>query len=57
MLGTIPRDRHSLAAVIETARGATWVASQRRVVNAEVEEGLRLLDRDLRTSEARKYVS
>jgi GT2 family glycosyltransferase len=57
ILGTIPRDRHSLAAVVETARGATWVAAQRRVVGAEVEKGLRLLDRDLRTSEARQYVS
>jgi GT2 family glycosyltransferase len=57
MLASIPRDRHSLAAVLEAVRGVTWVAGERRAVNADVESGLRLLDADLRRSQARQYVS
>lgn len=57
LLATIPRDRHSAAALVDALRGVPWVLRNRRVVPAEVETGLRLLDEPQMSSRARQYVS
>jgi len=57
MLRTVPRDRVSAGAMVEALRGLPWVVADRRPVGAGVEAGLRLLDLDHLTSEARRYVS
>jgi N-acetylglucosaminyl-diphospho-decaprenol L-rhamnosyltransferase len=57
LLGGLPKDRHSLRAVLQALGGALWVAGSRRPVAADVEAGLQLLDADHVRSEARRYVS
>ncbi len=56
LLGTVPRDRASVAAVAEALAGLPWVLRDRRVVPAHVEHGLRLLEEPQRRSTARRYV-
>ncbi|MBO4236197.1 MULTISPECIES: glycosyltransferase family 2 protein [Pseudonocardia] len=51
-----PADRTTAAAVLDALRGVRWVAAQRRVVPAEVERGLTLLEAPQRRSAARRYV-
>jgi GT2 family glycosyltransferase len=57
LLSTLPRDRHSAGALLDTVRGVPWVLRNRQVVPAEVESGLRLLDDSQMHSGARQYVS
>lgn len=57
LLASAPHDRVTAAAVLDAVRGAGWVRRSRRVVPAEVEAGLRLLDEPQMTSRARRYVS
>ncbi|HEV2068941.1 MAG TPA: glycosyltransferase [Acidimicrobiales bacterium] len=57
LMATMPRDCHSAAAVAAAVRGLPWVLRNRRVVPAEVEAGLRLLDEPQMHSRARQYVS
>ncbi len=54
---TLPRDRVTALAVVDAVRGAPWVIRNRRVVPAEVERELRLLDTPQMSSGARRYVS
>lgn len=56
LLGSVPRDRASAAAVVEAVAGLPWVLRERRVVPAHVEHGLRLLEEPQRRSTARRYV-
>ncbi|AXB42390.1 glycosyltransferase family 2 protein [Amycolatopsis albispora] len=56
VLGSAPRDRHTVAAVLEALRGLPWVLRSRRVVPDPVEAGLRELERSQRESVARRYV-
>jgi GT2 family glycosyltransferase len=53
---TVPRDRTSLLAAWDAARGAGWVLAERRRVPAAVEARLSALDGPQRTSRARRYV-
>jgi GT2 family glycosyltransferase len=57
LAGSVPRDRVSLAAFLDAARGLPWVVRERRVLPAEVERGLRLLEETQLRSGARRYVS
>ncbi|WP_290061603.1 glycosyltransferase family 2 protein [Amycolatopsis solani] len=56
VLRSAPRDRATLAALGDVVRGLPWVLAQRRVVPAQVEHGLRLLEAPQRASQARRYV-
>lgn len=56
LLGSVPRDWASVAAVAEALGGLGWVVRERRVVPATVEHGLRLLEEPQRHSPARRYV-
>lgn len=56
VLGSAPRDRATVAAVVEALRGIPWVLRNREVVPAGVERGLVLLEESQRTSVARRYV-
>ncbi|MFC9252661.1 glycosyltransferase family 2 protein [Amycolatopsis thailandensis] len=56
VLRSAPFDRATVAAVAEAARGIPWVLRERRVVPAEVERGLLLLEESQRNSAARRYV-
>jgi GT2 family glycosyltransferase len=56
MLCSVPRDWASLVAFAEAFAGLPWVVRERRVVPAEVERGLRLLEEPQRHSPARRYV-
>jgi GT2 family glycosyltransferase len=56
VLRSIPRDRTSMAALVEALSGLGWVLRERRVIPAEVERGLRLLEEPQRHSVARRYV-
>ncbi|RRO14329.1 glycosyltransferase [Saccharopolyspora rhizosphaerae] len=56
VLGSAPKDRCTAAAALEAARMWPWVLRERRVVPAEVERGLRLLEEPQRRSPARRYV-
>lgn len=56
LLQSIPRDWTSLAAVAEALIGLTWILQERQVIPAEVERGLRLLERPQRHSPARRYL-
>jgi GT2 family glycosyltransferase len=56
LLRSIPRDRTSAAALAEAISGLVWVLRERRVIPAEVERGLRLLEEPQRHSSARRYV-
>jgi hypothetical protein len=53
---TVPRDLPSLRAFARAAAGLPWVARERRVVPADVERRLRLLETAQRHSTARRYV-
>jgi GT2 family glycosyltransferase len=57
LIRRLPADRHSLAAVLEAAGGAAWVARNRRVVGPPVEAGLQCLSASQSRSRARRYVS
>jgi GT2 family glycosyltransferase len=56
LLGSLPPDLTSAAAVAEAAAGLPWVLRERRVVPPQVEHGLRLLEQPQRHSIARRYV-
>ncbi|MGV9630087.1 glycosyltransferase family 2 protein [Streptomyces sp. NPDC003487] len=53
---TVPRDTVSLRAFAEAAAALPWVMRERRVLPAEVEARMRLLEDTQRGSKARKYV-
>jgi GT2 family glycosyltransferase len=57
ILGSAPKDAATFGAVLEALRGLPWVLSERRVVPAAVERGLRSLEESQRHSPARLYVS
>ncbi|KHF45307.1 glycosyltransferase family 2 protein [Saccharomonospora viridis] len=57
ILGSAPKDAATFGAVLEALRGLPWVLSERRVVPAAVERGLRSLEESQRHSPARRYVS
>ncbi|TLW91084.1 glycosyltransferase [Saccharomonospora piscinae] len=56
VLRSAPRDAATVRAVAEAVRGLPWVLAERRVVPADVEEGLRALEHSQRHSTARRYV-
>lgn len=56
VLGSAPRDRATVGAVVEALRGIPWVLRNREVVPAGVERGLVLLEESQRASVARRYV-
>lgn len=56
LLRSIPLDWASVVAVAEALAGLAWVLRERRVIPAEVERGLRLLEQPQRLSRARRYV-
>jgi N-acetylglucosaminyl-diphospho-decaprenol L-rhamnosyltransferase len=56
-LAGAPRDRVTLYAVLEAARGLPWVLRDRRPLPGPVAAGLRLLDHQQTHSRARRYVS
>ncbi|MER5376210.1 glycosyltransferase [Streptomyces sp. NPDC002553] len=53
---TVPRDTASLHAFAEAAAALPWVLRERRVLPAEVESRLRLLEAAQRRSTARRYI-
>ncbi|MER5715634.1 glycosyltransferase [Streptomyces sp. NPDC002132] len=53
---TVPRDTASLHAFAEAAAALPWVLRERRVLPAEVESRLRLLEAAQRQSSARRYI-
>lgn len=53
---TVPRDTASLRAFGRAAAGLPWVLRERRVVPADVERRVRLLEEARRHSSARRYV-
>ncbi|KAB2352719.1 glycosyltransferase family 2 protein [Actinomadura rudentiformis] len=57
LLGALPRDRVTGAALVEAAAGIPWVLRERRALPRHVEEWLRTLDEPQRRSRARQYVS
>jgi GT2 family glycosyltransferase len=54
---TVPRDMVSLRAFTEAATALPWVLRERRVLPAEVEARMRVLEEAQRRSSARRYVS
>jgi hypothetical protein len=56
LAGSVPRDRTSASGFFNALRGLPWVLRERRVVPANVEANLRLLEVPQRTSTARRYV-
>ncbi|MFJ6087839.1 glycosyltransferase family 2 protein [Streptomyces sp. NPDC092369] len=54
---TVPRDMVSLRAFTEAAAALPWVLRERRVLPAEVEARMRVLEEAQRRSSARRYVS
>ncbi|GAB3238540.1 glycosyltransferase [Glycomyces halotolerans] len=56
VLRSAPADATTLAALIEAARGAPWVARNRAVVPPSVETQLVLLEGPQRSSKARRYI-
>jgi GT2 family glycosyltransferase len=56
LLRSVPRDYASVVAFAEALAGLTWVLRERRVIPAEVERGLQLLEEPQRRSPARRYV-
>ncbi|RKN40089.1 glycosyltransferase family 2 protein [Streptomyces hoynatensis] len=56
LLGSVPRDRASAAALLRAAAGTPWLLRERRVVPPPVEAALRLLDEAQHHSKARRYV-
>ena len=52
---TVPRDTVSLRAFAEAAAALPWVLRERKVLPAEVESRLRLLEESQRRSAARRY--
>ncbi|GIF08561.1 glycosyltransferase family 2 protein [Actinoplanes siamensis] len=53
---TVPRDRTSLLAALDAARGLGWVLAHRRPRPLQVEARLSVLDETQRRSTARRYV-
>ncbi|MBD0323806.1 MAG: glycosyltransferase [Aldersonia sp.] len=56
VLGSAPRDRATVAAVLEALAAAPWVVRNRRVVPPHVEAGLVALEEPQARSTARRYV-
>jgi hypothetical protein len=56
VLASAPKDLATVAAVGRALCGLPWVLRERRVVPAEVERGMCLLEESQRTSKARRYV-
>ena len=56
VLGSVPLDRTSAAAIAEALAGLGWVLAQRRPVPPRIEAGLRLLEEPQRRSAARRYI-
>ncbi|MGY1771104.1 glycosyltransferase family 2 protein [Blastococcus sp. SYSU D00813] len=57
LLRTLPRDRVTAAGLLAAARGAGWVARERRVLPPHAEARFAALDAAQRRSTARRYVS
>ena len=57
LVRTLPRDRVTVAGLVDAVAGIPWVLRHRRVLPAHVEAGLRLLDEPQLHSSARRYVS
>ncbi|HEY0561453.1 MAG TPA: glycosyltransferase [Frankiaceae bacterium] len=57
LLRTVPRDRVTALALLDAARGAAWVARERRVLPPHVEARFRALEAPQEASTARQYVS
>lgn len=53
----LPPDRHTVRALADAAGGSGWVVRNRRALPAEIDSGLRLLEIQQRSSQARRYVS
>lgn len=53
---TVPRDRTSLLAFCDAARGARWVRRERRTLPPRAEAAFRALEASQRASTARRYV-
>ncbi len=56
-LRTLPRDRVSVAGVLDALAGLPWLLRQRRVVPGPVDRRICLLDAQRLTSSARRHVS
>ncbi|MBY3985715.1 glycosyltransferase [Rhodococcus fascians] len=56
VLASAPRDLKTVAAVMEALRSTSWVLRHRRVVPAEVEAGLVLLEQPQANSVGRRYI-
>jgi N-acetylglucosaminyl-diphospho-decaprenol L-rhamnosyltransferase len=57
LLRALPRDRVTVAGVLDAVRGAPWVLRERHVVPPHVEQGYRSLEEMQLRSQARRYVS
>lgn len=57
ILSGLPPDRHSARALGEAVAGTPWVLSARRPLRSSTVQDLELLDRELASSKARRYVS
>ena len=57
VVASLPRDRTTAAALVDTVRGVRWVAANRRPASAAVEAGFGALEDSQRRSVARRYVS
>jgi GT2 family glycosyltransferase len=55
VLASSPRNRTTLAGALAALRGLPWVLRERRVLPADVERQMALLDRQKRRSRARRY--
>jgi GT2 family glycosyltransferase len=56
VLRSVPKDPASAAALAQAVAGLPWVLQDRRVIPADVEDGLRRLEEPQRRSVARRYV-
>jgi GT2 family glycosyltransferase len=57
LLHTVPRDRVTVRALVQAARGIPWVVRERRVLPPHAEARFAALDAAQRRSTARRYVS
>ena len=57
LLATVPRDRVTAQALLQAVRGIPWVVRERRVLPPHAEARFAALERNQRSSRARRYVS